>query len=79
MTQNRSPLSMCCNDTKPYCLFCYRAPDPTRSLRCVVAVRKRAVDAPAHDYIHFAGRRVQEIDISNLADLLQREQDNKLD
>lgn len=54
---------------------------PTRpvALRCVVAVRKRAVDAPAHDYIHFAGRRVQEIDISNLADLLQREQDNKLD
>ncbi|KOB73614.1 putative conserved plasma membrane protein [Operophtera brumata] len=41
-------------------------------------IRKRSADAPAHDYIQFAGRRVQEIQISNLADLLQREQDARL-
>lgn len=43
-----------------------------------MTVRKRAADAPSHDYIQFAGRRVQEIEISNLAELLQHEQDNAL-
>lgn len=42
-----------------------------------VVIRKRAADAPPHDYMHFAGNGVQEIEISNLAELLQYEQDNK--
>ncbi|KAH9645475.1 hypothetical protein HF086_003492 [Spodoptera exigua] len=42
-----------------------------------VTVRKRSADAPPHDYMHFAGNGVQEIEISNLAELLQYEQDNK--
>ncbi|XP_004925832.1 uncharacterized protein LOC114247091 isoform X3 [Bombyx mandarina] len=37
-------------------------------------IRKRSVDALSHDYIHFSGRHVQEIEISNLAQLLQQEQ-----
>ncbi|KAF9410416.1 hypothetical protein HW555_010497 [Spodoptera exigua] len=42
-----------------------------------VVIRKRSADAPPHDYMHFAGNGVQEIEISNLAELLQYEQDNK--
>ncbi|XP_026726615.1 uncharacterized protein LOC113493034 [Trichoplusia ni] len=42
-----------------------------------VAIRKRSVDAPPHDYMHFAGNRIQEIEISNLAELLEYEQNNK--
>ncbi|KAI8428379.1 hypothetical protein MSG28_002564 [Choristoneura fumiferana] len=35
-------------------------------------IRKRSVETPVH-YIQFSGRRVQEIEISNLADLLEHE------
>ncbi|CAD0195855.1 unnamed protein product [Chrysodeixis includens] len=42
-----------------------------------VAIRKRSVDAPPHDYMQFAGNRIQEIEISNLAELLEYEQNNK--
>lgn len=41
-------------------------------------IRKRSVDEPPHDYIQFAGNRIQEIEISNLAELLEYEQKNKL-
>ncbi|XP_075992820.1 uncharacterized protein LOC142987727 isoform X2 [Anticarsia gemmatalis] len=43
-----------------------------------VIKRKRSADAPPHDYMHFAGKRIQEIEISNLAELLEYEQKNKL-
>ncbi|KAJ2953950.1 hypothetical protein O0L34_g1587 [Tuta absoluta] len=39
-----------------------------------VVIRKRAVDAPPHDYIQFSGKGIQEIQITNLGDLLQSEQ-----
>ncbi|XP_026314464.1 uncharacterized protein LOC113226149 [Hyposmocoma kahamanoa] len=38
-------------------------------------IRKRSLDAPPHDYIHFAGKHIQEIEIANLGELLQHEQD----
>ncbi|KAJ8729106.1 hypothetical protein PYW08_000687 [Mythimna loreyi] len=44
-----------------------------------VVIRKRSADAPPHDFMQFAGNRVQEIEISNLAELLEYEQDRKLD
>ncbi|KPJ04786.1 PREDICTED: uncharacterized protein LOC106125905 [Papilio xuthus] len=39
-------------------------------------VHKRAVDAKPHDYVHFSGKHVHEMDIGNLAQLLQHEQNN---
>uniref|UniRef100_A0A2A4K1V6 Integral membrane protein 2 n=1 Tax=Heliothis virescens TaxID=7102 RepID=A0A2A4K1V6_HELVI len=42
-----------------------------------VVIRKRSADAPPHDFMQFAGKRVQEIEISNLAELLEFEQDSK--
>lgn len=41
----------------------------------VFSVRKRSPDAPPHDYIHFAGKHIHEIEIANLGELLQHEQD----
>ncbi|KAM3957700.1 uncharacterized protein ACR2FA_008273 [Aphomia sociella] len=38
-----------------------------------VLVRKRSVDEPPYDYIHFAGQHIQEIKISNMDELLQYE------
>lgn len=43
----------------------------------IISVRKRAVDAPPHDYIQFAGKCVNEIEISNLAEVLEYEQNAK--
>ncbi|KPJ07075.1 hypothetical protein RR48_07922 [Papilio machaon] len=37
-------------------------------------VRKRSVDAKPHDYVHFSGKHIHEIDIGNLPQLLQHEQ-----
>ncbi|KAG6441102.1 hypothetical protein O3G_MSEX001706 [Manduca sexta] len=66
------------------------APDPARLLADCVnkpvyrlqrddppAIRKRSLDAPPHDYIQFSGRHVQEIEITNLAQVLEEEQQAK--
>lgn len=42
-----------------------------------IIIRKRSADAPAHDYIHFAGKHVQEIEIANINDLLHYEQQRR--
>ncbi|XP_059058148.1 integral membrane protein 2A-like [Achroia grisella] len=39
-------------------------------------VRKRSVDEPQHDYIQFAGQHIQEIQISNMAELLEYERNH---
>lgn len=44
-----------------------------------VVIRKRSADAPPHDFMQFAGKRIQEIEISNLAELLEYEQKSKLE
>ncbi|KAJ0182172.1 hypothetical protein K1T71_002894 [Dendrolimus kikuchii] len=39
-----------------------------------LVIRKRSLDAPQHDYMQFAGKHVQEIEIANMNDLLYHEQ-----
>lgn len=39
-----------------------------------IIIRKRSADEPAHDYIQFSGKHIQEIEITNLPELLQEEQ-----
>ncbi|CAH2067698.1 unnamed protein product, partial [Iphiclides podalirius] len=50
---------------------------PTYRLRRLDAgkmrVRKRSTDAPPHDFVHFAGKHVHEIEIDNLDELLRHE------
>ncbi|CAK1602668.1 unnamed protein product [Parnassius mnemosyne] len=47
---------------------------PTYRLsRTARPVRKRSADEPSHDYMHFSGKHIHEIEIGNLGELLEYE------
>ncbi|XP_049871072.1 uncharacterized protein LOC126370210 isoform X2 [Pectinophora gossypiella] len=54
---------------------CYGKPTYRLQKEPASVIRKRSIDGLPHDYIHFAGKHIQEIEISNLADLLEYEQE----
>ncbi|KAL4720822.1 hypothetical protein ACJJTC_002197 [Scirpophaga incertulas] len=66
-------LAEACRDRPAYALHDAADLDEPAGDTDAVAIRKRSVESPKPEYMHFAGRFVQEISIDNMAELLAYE------
>ncbi|CAG4981806.1 unnamed protein product [Parnassius apollo] len=71
-TSLRAVLPAVREPTLPLC----RSRPTYRLSRTTRIVLKRSADEPSHDYMHFSGKHIQEIEIGNLGELLEYEKKN---